>query len=251
MREKVNRNSRTSDVDALTLLIIAAYVSSGLSEDERLTAIIEILKELSAKFNLAINHIKTESKLKDKNEERNVALRGFFRLVSAHNLSTDETIKTASDKVLQVFNHYGLDIAKKSYGEHTSLTNSLITDLSTEEMLAYIAVLPGVGNVFTDLQNKEAAFEASNLAFEQSKAEEGQTNNATIIKPQVINAIDNFLVNYLYILTEMGGDAYVDFSEVVNQLIIDNNVKVKKRVNGNDEDTEDSNSKEELDTTEA
>jgi hypothetical protein len=152
---------------------------------------------------------------------------------------TDSTIKAAAEKVMSVFNHYGLLIIKDSYATQSSLVNSMITDLSTTEMTDNIALLSGVAESLTNIQRTQEAFEASDLIFEQEKAKETSVESATTIKKQIVPIINDKLVVYLRAMVVVDQANYSEFGEVINQIISNNNITVKKRSNSSDEDDED------------
>lgn len=230
MIEKVIATSRTTEVDALVLLIIASYQSSDIPEDNRLIAIMAKVQELSVKLNLAIYRIKTESDLEARDNERCISIRSFYYVIFGCTTRTDEAVKTAALVILNIFNHYGLDITRNNYGVETSLIKSLITDLSTEVAQTNLAIVPGASDAFVEMKDAEAGFETSNLAYEKAKAEESLSDNATTLKKQLVDVVNNQLVSYLRVMLEIEDNDFEGFAEVVKQLISDSNGKVKNRL---------------------
>jgi hypothetical protein len=239
MIEKIIQTSRMTEVDASTSLILSAYKSSGLADDSHLSGIMESIQELSGPLNNAINRIKSESELEEKDELRDNAIRSFYYQVQGYMYHTDSTIKAAAEKVMSVFNHYGLKTISDSYATQSSLVNSMITDLSTTEMTDNIALLSGVAESLANIQTAQEAFEASDLIFEQEKAKETSVESATTIKKQIVPIINNKLVVYLRAMVAVDEENYSEFGEVINQIISNNNITVKKRSNSSDEDDED------------
>ncbi len=78
MIEKIIQTSRMTEVDASASLISSAYRSSGLTGDPHLSAIMKSIQELSGPFNNAINRIKSESELEEKDELRDNSIRSFY-----------------------------------------------------------------------------------------------------------------------------------------------------------------------------
>lgn len=248
MIEKVISKSRTTEVDALILLIIAAYESSNISGDARLIAILIKLRNYSIKLNLAINHIKEQSILKSKGKERDTSIRCFYYTIYSCTLRTNETISSAAKIIMAIFDHYGLDMIKTNYGIETSLIKSLLVDLSTTEAQNNLAIIPNASDVILEIQETQSSFEEYNLSYEKAKAQESQNENATTLKAQAIDIINNQLVSYLRVVIEIEDNDFEGFAEIVKQLISDNNIKVKNRSNNPEEESSDEGDESDITT---
>lgn len=238
MIEKINSKSRNTEVHALSLLILAAFVASGVAADERLKAIIAKILAAVTALGLAIFRIKSESELKQLNSVRTAAVRSFHHILGGFVLSSDESVKTEAEKVQAVFNHYGLSMVGKSYGNETSLIISLLNDLSSNEMVARIAALPPLATALEQLKTAHDAFVASRLQYEKAKAKEGNNSTATVLNKEVRGLINNLLISELLSSSVLSGDSFVEFADEVNQLIKDSNVEVKKRSSGKNDTKE-------------
>lgn len=237
MIKKIITRSRNTDVHALTLLIMEAYQMSGITGDERLTAIIAKLKLLVTELGFAIHRKKTESNLKEQNYKRTTTIRSFYHVLVSFTLRSDAVIKTAADKALHAFNKYGLNMVKHGYRNETSLTNSLLDDLSTDEMAENMALLYPLNKILKQIQAAQTEFTENQLAYEKAKAKEGDNSNASELKTKVIKCVNNLLLSNLFVSYELYNNTHGEFVMVINQLITDNNSKVKKRLR-NTEDTE-------------
>jgi hypothetical protein len=231
MIEKIRSQSRTTEVDALTILILAAYNSSSVISDTHLSSVMSVTQTLSKSLNTAINHMASVSTLEEKDALRDDAIRSFYYLLQGYCHHTDSSIKDAAKNVMAVFNNYGLNIVSDSYAVETSLINSLLSDLSSDEIIINIALLSGIAESIEVIKTTQNDFEVSSLLYEQTKVSERTKESATNIKKQVIQHINTKLVVYMQAMMLVDEANYSDFGNVLNQIISDNNIRVKMRAN--------------------
>ena len=226
---KLLTNARTTEVDSVSGRIITEYNKSDWSADAHLTGVFNSLKPASVKLNIAINRIKTESDLEEKDEQRDNKVRAVNYLVMGFIHHPDAAISSAAKKVNAVFEHYGLDIVNDSYATESSLIESLLKDFAESDLQTAIAALPGLSQIIDELKTSQAAFENAQLLFEKEKAKEGNEENATAIKKEVLSIINEKLIVYLNAMVQVNGAKYGEFAGTVGQIIYDMNVIVKKR----------------------
>ena len=229
MINKIMSQTRTTELDAITARIIAAYLSSTLGSDINLKSIIDSVQPLATNLNQAINRIKSESELEEFDEDRDQGARSFYYLILGFTHHPDETIKNAALKIMDVLNHYGLQILNESYATETFLLNSLFLELAKPLMQEAMALVSGAVESLAALQASQNSFEANHLAYEQNKAQEGTYANATAIKKEVIKLINGKLVVYLKAMAMVNNADYGSFVRTIAQMIDDNNETVKKR----------------------
>jgi len=229
MIDKLMYSSRTTEVDAASMRIVAAFKKSNLNTDSHLTGIFASLETGSASLTGAINRIKIESELEAKDEIRDDLLRALHYLLLGFAHHPDNTIKEAALKVSAVFDKYGLGIVNESYASESSLVNSLLMDLGQADLQDAIAALPGFDAVHTALKDAESVFEQTRIAYEEEKAKEGTKENATVVKKEVLDIINNKLVLYLRAMMQVDETLYGDFGRTIAQVIADSNEAVKRR----------------------
>jgi len=230
MLEKISAQSRTTEVDTVTTQIIAAYQSTSLNSDSNLVSIVNLILPLSTSLNQSINRIKSDSKLEEEDELRDDAVRSFNYMVMGYTYNPDEGIKNAANQIMSIFNKYGLQMVNESYATETSLLNSLLADLAKPELKQHITLLPGVTESIAKIESTQNSFEASQLAYNQNKAQEGTYKNATTLKKQILQLINGKLIVYLRAMSIVNEATYGDFVRTVAQMIADNNENVKKRL---------------------
>ncbi|MGD8778615.1 MAG: DUF6261 family protein [Ignavibacteria bacterium] len=141
----------------------------------------------------------------------------------------DKEIRSAAEKVENIFKHYGVDITRKSYSTESSLVKSLLQDFSEAEIKAAIESLPGLSPIVDELKTAEKAFTDAVLLYREKKAKEKTSKTATEIKKEVKSIINNKLIVYLRAMVQANEETYGNFANIIAQIINDNNQIVKKR----------------------
>ncbi|MCE4565408.1 hypothetical protein INQ51_13905 [Maribellus sp. CM-23] len=221
--------SRNTEVDGTAAQLIRGYDGTTLNTDANLEKIMNPLKDDSLMFASAIKRMKEKSEQKTNDEIRDEKISGFYFLLVSFSHHPDALIRQAALNLLDIFNHYGLEIKEESFTRESSLLNSLLADLNKPKALADIALVPQCAEYIAALQQAHDTFEASRLAFESAQAEEGTLENASKIKQEVVNRINNQLVPYLNVMTQLDEPTYGAFARLVAELISANNEVVKKR----------------------
>jgi len=226
---KLTDKTRTTEMNTVTDMIITEYEKANLSSDTYLTNIFEELLPINANLTRAINRIKAESNLKEMDALRDSKVRAVHYLTLGFVHHPDEAINTAAKLVNSVFEHYGMNIVIQSYAVESSLIESLLIDLSKEDLQSSIALLPGLSQLIEELTTAETAFEEAQLTFQTKKADEGNKESASEIKKKVIVIINDKLIVYLRAMELVDETKYGKFVKTVAQTIDDINTVIKKR----------------------
>ncbi len=226
---KIITTVRNTEINTLTDEIITEYANSELSTDEHLVTIFDLLQPLNNKLTEAINRIKAESNLAEKDKLRDNKLRAVYFLTVGFVHHPNSTISSAAKVIDAVLKHYGVDIVNQSYATESSLIESLLVELAKEDLQAYIASLSGLSQSIEELSAAQSLFEEAQVKFQTEKAAEGTKENASEIKKEVIVIINNKLVVYLRAMVMVDESKYGKFGRVVAQTIEDMNVIIKKR----------------------
>jgi Family of unknown function (DUF6261) len=226
---KLIATSRTTEVNAVGTKIIFEYDKNDWSADAHLTAIFDGLKAKNAILTSAINRIKAESVLEEKDEVRDEKVRAIYYLIFGFTHHPDVAIKTAALKLDAIFEHYGLQLISKSYAIETSLIDSLMLEFEKADLQPSIAALPGLTQLIAELTAAELDFKTANVKFEEEKAEEGIKENASTVKKEVVSIINEQIVIYLRAMIQVDEPTYGELTRTSAQIIDDNNVIVNKR----------------------
>jgi hypothetical protein len=226
---KLISNCRTTETDAVAARIGGAYENAGPKTDTRLNEMVTTLTEKRTHLQEAIKRAKAESDLEEKDEVRDNGLRSLVYLVQGFTHHPDPAVKAAAVKVDDVLDRYGLSVTDESYSTESSLINSLLTDLAKPNMQEAIAALSGCAELIAALQTAQEAFEQTRIAYEEEKAQKGTETNATTLKKEVIDVINNQLVVYLDAMMLVDEATYGAFVRTVAEIIDATNEMVKRR----------------------
>ncbi len=222
-------NSRTTEVDAVTKQLLGAFKKNDWSSETHLTGIFSELEPKSVLLTSAINRLKSESELEKYDESRDGDVRSLHYLLMGFIHHPDPTIKSAAEKVKDVFDNYGVAITGENYATQSSLVASLLMDLSEPELQPSIAAVSGCAEIIAALQTAQNNFEEVRIVYEEEKAKEGTQLNASEIKKEIVNIINNKLVTYLRAMSMVDEATYGEITRTFAQMIEDNNEVVKKR----------------------
>lgn len=231
MIDKIMTNSRTTEVDADGIQIIGAFKNTTLSSDPYLVTMFTELEPLSSDLSASINRIKFDSKREEADEKRDNDIRSLNYLLVGLSHHPAKKIYEAAQKLLAIFENYGLRIIGESFAIESSLISSLLKDLAAPELQDAIAAVPGCADTIAALQTSENEFEAITIEWEQEKAKEGTQLNASEIKKEVLALINNKLVVYMRAMEVVAPETHGAFARTLAQIIADSNEVVKKRRN--------------------
>lgn len=229
MIEKLIYQSRTTEVDAVSGRMIGAYQKSGLDDDAHLAKMFTGLGGASARLTAAVKRAKAESELEQKDEVRDNKLRALFYLVQGFVYHPDPNVKNAAMEVEKIMDKYGLSMAGENYSTESSLIASLLADLANPSLQTSIAALSGCAGLISALQAAQTEFEQTRIAWEAEQARESTHENATAIKNEVVEMVNEKLVVYLLAMALVDEETYGAFARTIDRIISDNNEVVKKR----------------------
>lgn len=221
--------SRNTEVDGTTTQIINGYNATTLNTDANMELIFVPLKAKSTLLSAAIGRLKEKSVQKTNDEVRDERIDGLFYnlLSSAHN--PKEKIQQAAAYLLELFEQYGQQMKDESYTRESSMVNSLLNDYKTAKALAAIADVPQCADYIAALQEAQTNFETNRLSFEAARAQEGTQENASALKKEVVELLNEQVVPYLNVMIQLNDATYGAFARTVAEIIAANNEVVKKR----------------------
>lgn len=229
MIEKLISQSRTTEVDAVSDQMIGAYQQSDLGRDAHLAEMFTALGDSSARLTAAVNRTKAESELEQKDEVRDNKLRAFYYLTNGYLYHPDPAVQNAAGEVMKITDKYGLAVTAENYSAESSLITSLLGDVADPSLQPSVSALSGCAELIAALQAAQTDFEQTRLAWEAEKASESTQENATAVKNEVVELINEKLVVYLSAMELVDGASYGNLARTVAQIISDNNEVVKKR----------------------
>jgi hypothetical protein len=228
MIDKLIAQSRVTEVNDVAARMSGAFQNSGLT-DAYLVSTFTALDAGNTKLTLAIKRSKAESDLEEKDEVRDEKVRALYYLLLGSGHHPTKTIKDAALLLLDLFDNYGLAMVGESYATESSLVSSLLLDLAKPKFQEAITLLSGCAELIAELQTAQTGFEQARIAYEAEKAKDGMQENATVVKKEVLELINNKIVVYLRAMEQVDPVTYGVFTGTCAQVIADNNEQVKKR----------------------
>jgi hypothetical protein len=228
MIEKLISTSRVTEVNDVATRMSGAFQNAGLT-DPYLVSTFAALDASNVKLTLAVRRSKAESDLEEKDEIRDNKVRSYYYLVQGFSHHPAKKIKEAALLLLNLFNNYGLAMLGESYATESSLVSSLLLDLAKPQFKDAAALLSGCAELIVELQTSQTDFEQARIAYEAEKAKEGMQDNATVLKKEVLEIINNKIVVYLRAMEQVNPAVYGVFTNTCAQIIADNKEQVKKR----------------------
>ncbi|MGQ1787028.1 MULTISPECIES: DUF6261 family protein [unclassified Saccharicrinis] len=226
MTEKLINHSRNTDVCASIKLMITAFDQSNLSADVYLSNLFGKLAIQSEDLSEAINQTNSDSKLEEKDMNRDDIIRSFNHLLKGFKHHPNNTIKKAAEKLKLIFDKYGMGMINEGYAIESSIINALLKDLAQPDIQATIVELPSCFEICESLKKAQKDFEQAQKRDKSKMVRMGMKESATSIKKQILNTINNHLIVYLHTMKQ-ANDAYGDFSNSIAQIIAAHNNHVK------------------------
>lgn len=229
--KKVKFDVRITEADSLSDAIVRIYKgsssdeSSALANDRNLSSIISDVESLSASLTTAIKSDRATSTLDEADIARDEIIRSLGDALSGYAAIPVPAKKTAAQKVLAVFSKYGKQITGKNYAEESSLIESLLEDLSTENLKSDIDSLDGVAELVSSLREAQDNFNKASDSYTAVKT--GKGASATSVKKSLLDALNARLVPYLSAVETLPD--YKDFTSKVSAEIDKANATVKAR----------------------
>lgn len=231
-------NSWNTEVYNTSNACIKAIKASSNNADPNLVKILNVWEPKSQLLLTAIKHMKTESQLEKADTNRDNCARGVFFTNKGALYSMDDTVRNAAEKVEKILDNYGLAMLDESYASETTLLKSLLEDLSKANLQDTVAAVPGLTATIAQLQEAQDSFSALSDAYEKDKSVEGKQDNASTIRKEVIQLINQKLIFYLKGMWAVDEETYGALGRNIAQIIKDNNENVKKRANKKEEEQE-------------
>ncbi len=225
MIKKLYYNSRNAEINDVGSRIMLGYKQSDLQEDSYLSDIMGLIETSHAKLTSAIGRGKVKSDLQEKDKQRDDRLRSLHYLLLGNSHHPNATIKAAADKVLAVFDHYGMSLIQESYSTESSYIRSMLEDLNNPVLNQSIALLSGCAELIGMVKLAQDEFENARIEHDSRKVVVRETE----IKRELMTLINGKLVVYLRAMEEVNTKKYRPFANLVAIIIDENNEMIKKR----------------------
>jgi len=228
MIEKLMTNSRVTEVNDVCTRMSGAFNAQGIA-DPYLTATFGSLDTANFELSKAIRRSKAESNLENKDEVRDGNTRSLYYLINGFTHHPADTIRESALLLLRAFDKYGISLITESYANESALISSMLLEFQKPEYTVHINNLSGCGELLQSLSAAQADFEQARIAYETEKAQDGMVANATEIKKEVVELVNNKIVVYLQAMKQANPATYGVLAATCAQVIAENNEQVRRR----------------------
>lgn len=228
MIEKLMTNSRVTEVNDVGTRISGAFHGQSIA-DPYLSSTFGSLDAANFELSKAIRRSKAESNLETKDEVRDGCTRSLYYLINGFTHHPAATISESAVLLLHVFDNYGISLITESYANESALISSMLLEFQKPEYTTHIANLSGCGELLQSLTSAQADFEQARIAYETEKAQDGMVANATEIKKQVVELVNNKIMVYLQAMQQANPDTFGVLAATCAQIIAENNEQVRRR----------------------
>lgn len=234
--EKLISTSRVTEVHSSSDLMTSAFKENDWSNDVHLTKIFTGLENKSKQIAAAIMYLKNKSVLDEFDDDRDYLVRALFYLLTGYTYYPDEEIQSAANLALSAFDGFGLSIVYESYPNESSLIVSMLGNFKKPKMQEALAILPGVGELTVSLGTAQDNFKQANLEWKKEQAVQDSVENASELKKELLDIINNQIHPYLYGMSLANKAVYGPLELALAKIISDNNEAVRRRRNNTNEE---------------
>lgn len=225
---KVQNNIQIAELGTLSQAIGVRYDEnlSKIGEDRILDALMANEKKESNALISSMNRTKSASSLVEKDSARDEALSALIDMAKAYTLLGTASQKQTAVKVCALLDKYK-GIAHLNNATESAKIASLLEDLDKEGNKEAVEALPNLAEAVAAVRAAEADFLAGVKAQEDEKL--GLGDNASAVKKRLVSLLNDKLIAYLNIASELFAENYGAFAEQVSLAVNKSNSVVTQR----------------------
>ncbi|MFJ1365269.1 DUF6261 family protein [Capnocytophaga canimorsus] len=226
----LNYQSRITEVgDVANRLAVLYKGTATLQDDAFLKNLLSEIQTQGDAITEAIKKDKAVSNLEDADAERDEAIRVLDKMLKAYEVFPVESTKAHGQKIAAIFKKYGVKITEENYSSQSNLIDSLLKDLSANEVQASVTALSGVSEAITQIRTTQEEFARLRLQYEEAFTENLSKVSASSLRKPLLGLINKKLIPYLVAMTLVDEAKYTTFADKVAKIIDDMNEVVKAR----------------------
>lgn len=225
---KVAGAIQIAELGTLAQAIGARYDENAakIGEDRILSALMANEKKESTALISAMNRTKSASSLVEKDNARDEAISALFDMAKAYTLLGTASQKPTAVKVCALLDKYK-GIAHLNNATESAKIASLLEDLDKEGNKEAVEELPNLAEAVAAVKSAEEAFLAAVKAQEDEKL--GLGDNASAVKKRLVSLLNDKLIAYVNIASDVFAENYGAFSEQVALAVSKSNSVVTQR----------------------
>ncbi|MFK8288235.1 DUF6261 family protein [Capnocytophaga canimorsus] len=226
----LNYQSRITEVgDVANRLAVLYKGTATLQDDAFLKNLLSEIQTQGDAITEAIKKDKAVSKLEDADAERDEAIRVLDKMLKAYEVFPVENTKAHGQKIVAIFKKYGVKITEENYSSQSNLVDSLLKDLSANEVQASVTALSGVSEAIAGIRTAQNNFNKVRSQYEKDFAQQQSKASASSLRKPLLQLINKKLIPYLVAMMLVDEAKYTAFVSETSKIIDDMNEVVKAR----------------------
>lgn len=222
--------SRTTEVaDTAHRLSELFKKSVSVQTHPFLTEVFAEAEQMANNITTAVKKDTAVSKLEEADSERDNAIRVLDKLLKGYEHIPVENLRNHAQKLIAVFNKYGVKITAENYASQSNLIMSMLEDFSAESLKVSIEALAGVKEALAEIQTKQAAFAQLRETYEGALATQKEKASATSLRKPLLDLINKKIVPYLVAMGIAQPELFKEFVAKASEIINSTNEAVKAR----------------------
>ncbi|MFV0555199.1 MAG: hypothetical protein ACK5LR_10930 [Mangrovibacterium sp.] len=225
---KISSNIRVAALNGLAAGIPQRHVEANLSEDSQTNEIVNNIATTSQLLAEALDEDALLSPLDAANKKRLQANEGLYELLKGYMKLTASSQNSLVGNVFSIVSKYRSLLAKtKGYNAITGHINSMIIELEEPTILSRLDAALYAKGEYLALKQANQDFIDAQADYNSESAERKKRANASKLKKQLLNMINNQLVCFLNAQENLGNTSYTAFADSVAETINKENLSIK------------------------
>lgn len=226
----IHFNARTTEVgDTAHRLSELFKKSASIQSDIFLTQTFAEIEQKATALTCAVKKDIAVSQLEKADKERDNAIRVFDKLLKGYEHIPVENLRNHAQKLVSVFNKYGVKITLENYASQSNLIMSMLDDFSAENLKNSVEALAGVKEALSEIKAKQVDFAQIRENYESELAIQKEKVSATSLKKPLLELINKKMIPYLVAMNLSQPEAYKEFIAKATEIINSTNEAVKAR----------------------
>lgn len=229
--KKVSYRAKATEVDGLSERLMLLYQQTpDLHGDDVLQDVFTQMRQLSDTITIAIRRDKTKSLLEEIDAKRNNSLRNLSNLLLGYCSAPDKNIVESAEKVLEIFQKFGLKIIRENYDTKSSYIDSMLIKLNEDSCRDDINRLQFIRETIEQLRANEATFKEMAVQFDKDRAKDKSEKAAYVLGKELLDLINKNLLDYLKSMVTNNRANHIKFASEVEKLIERSNTQIALRI---------------------
>ena len=227
---KFNKNLRALEIATRVRTVGEMYLKH-VEElgDERFDSYVKTAKSKADGVIALSDSTRESSELEDKDRARDKAVQALFAAAEMHAIVPIAESNEAIKPIKQILDAHGKGLVALNYSMESGKINSLLGDLEAANVKTAVESLFGLKECVADLKAKQAAFEAADVKYSESKSAAKGKVSATQAKKELLSYFNESVVDYLNFMLKNGEAKYEAFAKEVDTEVQEANAAVLLR----------------------